>query len=140
MRILMISSEGWPLARSGAIADVLGALPRELRGRGHEVALAMPYYGEIRENKAIKTRILRVTLAVALGEKIHSAQLLESHTAEGIQVFFIRADEFFDRPGIYGEKGEPYPDAAERFIFLSKAAVELARRMTPTPDILHTHG
>jgi len=47
----MISSEGWPLARSGALSDVLVALPRELKRRGHEIAVAMPYYREVRENK-----------------------------------------------------------------------------------------
>src|SRR5438477_921750 len=139
MKILMISSEGWPLARSGMLADVLGALPRELHARGHEIALAMPYYREIRRNKKIKPRSLRVSVNISLGDKFHSADLLEARTAEDFQIFFIRCDEFFDRPGIYGEKGEPYPDNAARFIFFSKAAVELARRMTPTPEILHTH-
>ena len=69
MKILMISSEGWPLARSGALADVLVALPRELKARGHEIALAMPYYREIRENKRIKPKALSVSLEISLGEK-----------------------------------------------------------------------
>ncbi|MEO7167496.1 MAG: glycogen synthase [Spartobacteria bacterium] len=139
MKILMLSSEGWPLARSGVLADVLVALPRELKARGHEIALAMPYYREIRENKKIKTRPLRVSLDISLGEKVFPADLLEGRTAEDLQIFFVRCDELYDRPGIYQEKGEPYPDNAARFIFFSKAAVELARRMTPTPEILHCH-
>ena len=60
MKILMISSEGWPLARSGALADVLAALPRELKARGHEIALAMPFYREFRVGRALKTRKLPV--------------------------------------------------------------------------------
>jgi starch synthase len=139
MKILMISSEGWPLARSGALSDVVVALPRELKARGHEIALAMPYYREIRANKKIKPRSLRVSINISLGDKIHSADLLEARTAEDFQIFFIRCDEFFDRPGVYGEKGEPYRDNGARFIFFSKAAIELARRMTPTPEILHAH-
>ena len=139
MKILMISSEGWPLARSGALADVLVALPRELKARGHEVALAMPYYREIRQNKNVKTKPLSVSLEISLGEKKLAAALLEGRTAEDLQIFFVRCDELFDRPGIYTEKGEPYDDNAARFIFFSKAAVEIARRMTPTPDILHCH-
>jgi starch synthase len=139
MKILMISSEGWPLARSGALSDVVVALPRELKARGHEIALAMPYYREIRENKEIRRRSLRVSIDIPLGDKIHAADLLEARTAEDFQIFFIRCDELFDRPGVYGEKGEPYPDNAARFIFFSKAAIELARRMTPTPEILHAH-
>ena len=135
----MISSEGWPLARSGALADVLAALPRELKARGHEVAQVMPYYREIRQNKKIKTKPLRVRLEIPLGETRVGADVLEARTAEGLQIFFVRCDELYDRPGIYVEKGEPYPDNAARFIFLSKAAVEIARRMSPTPDILHCH-
>ena len=139
MKVLMISSEGWPLARSGALADVLVALPRELKARGHEIALAMPYYREIRQNKKIKTKPLHVSLEISLGEKVLSADLLEGRTAEDLQIFFVRCDELYDRPGVYMEKGEPYPDNAARFIFFSKAAVEIARRMTPTPEILHCH-
>jgi len=135
----MISSEGWPLARSGALADVLAALPRELKARGHEVAQVMPYYREIRQNKKIKTKPLRVRVEIPLGEKRVAADVLEARSAEGLQIFFVRCDELYDRPGIYVEKGEPYPDNAARFIFLSKAAVEIARRMSPTPDILHCH-
>jgi 3-phenylpropionate/cinnamic acid dioxygenase small subunit len=77
MKILMISSEGWPLARSGALADVLVALPRELKARGHEIALAMPYYREIRENKKIKPKPLSVSLEISLGEKRLAADLLD---------------------------------------------------------------
>lgn len=139
MKILMISSEGWPLARSGVLADVLVALPRELKARGHEIALAMPYYREIRQNKKIKTKSLRVRLEIPLGEKRLAADVLEGRTAEGLQIFFVRCDELFDRPALYGEMGEPYPDNAARFIFFSKAAVEIARRMNPTPEILHCH-
>jgi starch synthase len=139
MKILMISSEGWPLARSGALADVLVALPRELKARGHEIALAMPYYREIRENRKIKTRPLRVSLQIPLGEKTLTADLLEGRTAEGLQIFFVRCDELYDRAGVYQERGEPYSDNAARFIFFAKAAVEVARRMKPSPEILHCH-
>ncbi len=139
MKILMISSEGWPLARSGALSDILVALPRELKARGHEIALAMPYYREIRENKKIKTKPLGVSLEISLGEKKLSADLLEGRTAEDLQIFFVRCDELYDRPGIYQENGQTYADNAARFIFFSQAAVEIARRMTPSPEILHCH-
>jgi starch synthase len=135
----MISSEGWPLARSGALADVLAALPRELKARGHEVALVMPYYREIRQNKKIRTKPLRVRLEIPLGENRVAADVLEARTGEGLQIFFVRSDELYDRPGVYVDKGEPYPDNAARFIFFCKAAVEIARRMSPTPEILHCH-
>jgi starch synthase len=139
MRILMISPEGPPLSRAGAIVDVLDVLPRELRAHGHEVSVVLPFYREIRENPRFKENDTGVTLDVRVGDKTHIAEYLEGRSASGVQLFFVRCDEFFDRTGIYGEHGVPYEDNAARFIFFSKAAVELARRLTPTPQILHVH-
>ncbi len=135
----MISAEGPPLARATALVDVLEALPRELRARKHEVGIAMPYYREIREDPGIQAKDTGVTVDVRVGAKNYMAEFLEGRTASGVQTFFIRCDEFFDRAGIYGEHGVPYEDNAARFIFFCKAALELARRMTPTPQILHVH-
>jgi starch synthase len=139
MKVLMISAEGPPMLHAGALIDVLDALPRELRARGHEVAVALPFYREIRENPAFKEEDTGVTVDVRVGEKTYIAEYLQGHTASGVQLFLIRCDELFDRDGIYGEQGESYDDNAARFIFFSKAAVELARRLTPTPQILHVH-
>ncbi|MEY2502604.1 MAG: starch synthase [Verrucomicrobiota bacterium] len=139
MRILMISAEGPPLARATALVDVLEALPRELRARKHEVGIVMPFYREISENMAIDLRDTGITVDVRLGEKNYVAEFVEGRTAGGVQTFFVRCDAFFDRPTIYGEHGVAYEDNAARFIFFCKAAVEMARRMTPTPQILHCH-
>jgi starch synthase len=139
MRILMVSAEGPPLQRTGALIDVMNALPRELRERGHEVSVVLPYYREIRENTAFAQEETGITVDVRVGEKTLIAEFLEGHTETGVQLFFIRCDEFFDRPGIYGEHGKPYEDNAARFIFFCKAAVELARRLTPSVQILHAH-
>ncbi len=139
MKILMISSEGWPLARPGALADVLTALPRELKERGHELALTMPYYREVRENPTLQPESLHVAIKISVGEKIYEADILEARTPDEIQIFFIRCDEFYDRSRLYREEDEPFTDNAARFIFFAKAVIELARRMTPTPDVLHAH-
>ncbi|PYI94582.1 MAG: glycogen synthase [Verrucomicrobia bacterium] len=139
MRILMISAEGPPLARATALVDVLEALPRELRARKHEVGIVMPFYREISENMAFDLRDTGITVDIRLGAKNHVAEFIEGRTAGGVQTFFIRCDEFFGRASIYGEHGIAYEDNAARFIFFSKAALELARRMTPTPQILHVH-
>ena len=135
----MISAEGPPLSRATALVDVLEALPRELRARKHEVGIAMPFYREISENLAIDLRDTGITVDVQLGAKNYVAEFVAGRTAGGVQTFFIRCDEFFDRARVYGEHGVPYEDNAARFIFFSKAALEMARRMTPTPQILHCH-
>ena len=139
MRILMISPEGPPLSRATALVDVIEALPRELRARGHEIGIVVPYYREIRENTQVEHKDTGVTVDVRVGTKTHVAEFLAGRTAGGVQLFYVRNDEFFDRPGIYDEHGTPYEDNAARYIFFSKAAVELARRLAPSPQILHVH-
>lgn len=139
MRILMISPEGPPLARATALVDVMEALPRELRARGHEIGIVLPYYRAIRENTEIVHSDTGVTVDVRVGPQTHVAEFLSGRTSGGVQLFYVRCDEFFDRPGIYRDRGVPYDDNASRFIFFSKAALELARRLTPSPQILHVH-
>src|SRR5216117_121319 len=139
MRILMISAEGPPLQRAGALIDVMDALPRELRARGHEVSVALPYYREIRENTVFKEEDAGVAVDIQVGDRTYVAKYLEGRSASGVQLFLIRCDEFFDRVGIYGERGKLYEDNASRFIFFCKAALELSRRLTPQLQILHVH-
>jgi starch synthase len=139
MKILMISAEGPPLERAGALVDVMDALPSALRARGHEVSVALPFYREIRENRAFKKKDSGISVDVQAGDKIYVARYLEGRSASGVQLFLVRCDEFFDRVGIYGERGKPYEDNAARFIFFCKAALELARRLTPQLQILHVH-
>src|SRR6202047_3344292 len=106
MRILMISAEGPPLVRAGALVDVMDALPRELRARGHEVSVALPHYREIRENSAFKEEDTGVTVDVRVGDKNYIAEYLEGRSASGVQLFFIRCDDFFDRLVVFGEQGK----------------------------------
>src|SRR5438309_1410476 len=140
MRILMVSPEGPPLQRAGALIDVMDALPRALRSRGHEISVALPFYREIRENTAFKAKNTGVTVDVQVGKKTYPAKYLEGRSTSGVQLFLIRCDEFFDRPGIYGEHGKAYDDNAARFTFFCKATLELARRLTPPLQILHLHN
>jgi starch synthase len=135
----MISAEGPPLQRAGAVIDVLDGLPAALRSRGHEVCVALPFYREIRENRAFKKKDTGIAADVQVGDRVYAARYLEGRSASGVQLFLVRCDEFFDRDGIYGERGQPYEDNAARFICLCKAALELARRLTPQLQILHVH-
>lgn len=135
----MISPEGPPLRRAAALVDVLEALPRELRARGHEVGIALPFYREIGENPGLDLRETGVTADIQVGARTYLAEFWEGRTAGDVQIFFVRNDSLFDRAGLYGEHGEAYEDNATRFIFFSKAALELARRLAPAPEVLHLH-
>src|SRR5947199_4941923 len=139
MRILMISAEGPPLQRTGAVIDVMDGLPAALRSRGHEVCVALPFYREIRENRAFKKKDTGIAVDIQVGEKVYVARYLEGRSASGVQLLLIRCDEFFDRDGMYGEHGKAYEDNASRFIFFCKATIELSRRLTPQVQVLHAH-
>jgi len=139
MRILMISAEGPPLQGTSAVIDVMDGLPAALRSRGHDVCVALPFYREIRENLGFKKKDNGIAVDVQVGDKVYVARYLEGRSASGVQLILIRCDEFFDRDGIYGERGKPYEDNASRFIFFCKATLELARRLTPQVKVLHAH-
>src|SRR5437773_2372283 len=106
MRILMISAEGAPLERTGALVDVMDALPSALRARGHEVSVVLPFYREIKENRAFKKTNTGITVDAQVGDKTYVVRYLEGRRGSGVQLFLIRCDEFFDRVGIYGERGK----------------------------------
>jgi len=57
----------------------------------------------------------------------------------GVSLFAIERDEYFDRAHPYGEGGGDYPDSLDRFVFFSRAALELARHIEPVPEILHAN-
>jgi starch synthase len=139
MKILMASSEMTPLARTGGLGDVLESLPAELERRGHEVSVVLPFYRSIRENRKLEIKSTGVSFAVQIGSKRVETEIMECCAPNDVQVFLVRRDEYFDRTGIYGSGDRAYEDNAERFIFFSKAVIELAKRMSPRPDLLHVH-
>jgi starch synthase len=138
MKILMATSEFAPLASTGALGETVRTLAVELKRLGHEVSVAMPLYRSIREGR-YQLEPSCDPLQVPLGEKKVTAEFLATKTSDGIPVFLVRRDEYFDRSGIYSGNERAYEDNSERFIFFAKAVVELARQITPGIDIIHCH-
>ena len=135
MKILFTASEMYPLARTGGLGDVLEALPAALAARGHEVSVVLPCYRGLRD----RAKDTGVRLAVQVGARRVGVEVWETAAPNGVQVFLLRQDEYFDRSGLYGPEGGDFVDNAERFIWFSKAVVELARRVVPPPEIVHAH-
>lgn len=140
MNILMAASELAPLVRSGGLADAVAELSGELQKHGHEVSVVLPYYRSIREDKSLKVRKTGVRFTVPVGAGRYPCDVYECKTASGVQVFLIARDEYFDRSGLYGIEGRDYQDNAARFIFFTKCVVELARRVEPSPAVVHLHS
>jgi len=138
MTILFAASEMDPLARTGGLGDVVEALPAALAARGHEVSVVLPCYRGLAETAA-GARSTGVRIPVQIGSKQLDAEILECTAPNGVQVFLVRRDEYFDRSSLYGPEGRAYDDNAERFIFFSRAVMELTRRILPPPQIVHVN-
>jgi starch synthase len=139
MKILHAGSELTPFARTGGLGDVLEELPAALAERGHEVSVALPCYGGLRDDARLGARDSGVRLHIPAGSRTHEIEIWIGRAPNGVQVFLVRSDELFDRPGIYGVHGQDFGDNAERFIVFSKAVLELARRISPPLDLIHVH-
>src|ERR1700730_6423391 len=134
----MATSEFSPLGSTGDLGDQVRILTTELKKLGHDVSVVMPYYRSVREGK-YEIRPTNGELQINLGGKRASSDVVETTSPDGVQVYLVRRDEYFDRSGIYGADGRSYEDNAERFIFFSKVVLELASRISPAPDLIHAH-
>jgi len=133
MRVLFCASEIVPLAKTGGLADVAGALPAALAARGVDVRLAMPRYRGI----AIEREHLG-PVQVRVGERVLAGTVGEAHLPGGhLPVWLVDQPALFDRPGLYGEGGTDYPDNLIRFTFFSRAVLQWLRRDAWQPEVIH---
>jgi starch synthase len=113
MKILFLSSEVVPFAKTGGLADVAGALPAALEHLGHEVRIALPKYKEVKVSGD----------SAILGKNI--------------KVHFIANDKLYNRDGLYGDNEGDHPDNLERFVFYCRESLELMKKRGFRPDIIH---
>jgi starch synthase len=132
LKILMVASEAAPFAKTGGLADVIGALPVALRSYSCDAAVLLPRYGGISLKRA--RRVL--DLPVWLGPARYDTSV---HLAPGdTPVYLLDCPPLYDRPGCYGENGADYPDNHVRFAVLARAALGVARHVF-RPHVLHCH-
>ena len=144
LRILFISAEVTPFARTGGLGDVNGALPPVLAAQGHDVRVVMPLYQTIRDREWPLTQTV-ADLQVPLVFGVRQAQVWQTAlsgqmgTEPEAPIYFIEQGEYFARPGLYGAETGDYPDNALRFVFFCRAALALAERLQWFPHIFHCH-
>jgi starch synthase len=138
MKILVASSEVHPFSKTGGLADMVGALAKFLGRAGHSVGVVTPLYRCVRE-KLPGLRLLDWKLDFPMGAGRAQGRVWTPEPAPGLTLYFIEHPQFFERLELYQERGSDYPDNAERFIFFSKAVVNLARYLPWRPEILHLH-
>ncbi len=123
LNVLFLSSEVFPFAKTGGLADVASALPQALKEIGNDVRLAIPRYGFVNERKFRIHEIIRLkNIDIPIGKKTAKLNVKSSFLVGErikVQIYFIDSPEFFYRPGIYQDpkSKKDYPDNDERFIF-----------------------
>ena len=144
LRILFVSAEVAPFAKTGGLGDVVGALPKALAALGHDVRVVMPFYQTVREGNFPLTEAF-ADLQVPLVVGNRTTRVWQSPLPNGkesthqVPVYFLEQDEFFNRPGLYGTQDGDYPDNALRFTYLCRAALTLAARFEAFPQVVHCH-
>jgi starch synthase len=138
LKILMITSEAIPFAKSGGLGDAVSALAIALSRLGHDVRIFMPRYYFIDRDKLSP---LEGGMGVPIGSEEHWTGVFESTLPDSIvPVYFLDFEKYYGRTGVYGSSSQAeYPDNPERFALLSRAAFQLCRKLSWIPDIMHAH-
>ena len=130
MKILYCTSEARPFAATGGLADVAGSLPQALRQRLIGCRVVMPLYEdipqELRDNMQFVT-----SLSVPVAWRRQYCGVFEARSG-GVIYYLIDNQYYFKRKGLYG-----HYDDAERFAFLSRAALEMLPYLDFKPDVIH---
>jgi starch synthase len=139
MRISHLSAEVAPFAKSGGLGDVAGALPKAQAELGHDVAVWMPLYREVR--KALRERGIEPQVACdpfhVGGQQV--GVLRASLPDSEVPLFLIGADEYFDRPQIYSPAANGEDDGVVRYALFVRAVLTAMHRLGNAPHILHAH-
>lgn len=137
-KILFVSPEVVPFAKTGGLADVAGALPKALKGIGCDIRLVLPLYQMVRQGEFPLKKVLE-NLQIPLGRHHIAADIYEGELEAGLPVYFIERDEFYDRRFLYGASKGDYFDNDLRFGFFSQGALTLSQALGFQPTIIHCH-
>lgn len=136
--ILMVTSEAWPLAKTGGLGDAVSGLAQALVADDAEVSLLMPAWrGSLDAVQNLRG------IAELHGLPGGAAKLLRGDCKTiGVPVLLLQNDALYDRESLYVDAdGNEYHDNAVRFAALSMAAARIARGIdgVPKPAIVHAH-
>ena len=135
MRICFVASEVAPLAKTGGLADVAGALPRYLHEQGHDVRVFMPLYSSIGIAPLNAMPVPQAqNVELRLGAHVYRFSLLETRLpGSQTPLLLVHCPEAFDRPSIYTSGSDEHL----RFLVLQRATLESCQRLAFSPQIVH---
>ena len=134
-KILFAASECVPFMKTGGLADVVGALPKEFDKNEWDVRVVMPNYRGI-PDKFRNTFQYVTHFYMGTGPMVpHTHVGIMQYEYEGITYYFIDNLDYFG-----AEK--PYADTrtdVEKYIFFCKAVLSILPVVDFKPDIIHCH-
>lgn len=137
LKVLVVASECVPFAKTGGLADVVGALPRALAEHGHDVRVVLPRYRVAKRHPADK---LGPSLGVPVAGGTAWAAVWAAHMGtSSAKAYLLDHERLFDRDGLYDDVNGEFGDNLARFAFLSRGALELCRMLDFRPDVIHVH-
>jgi starch synthase len=135
LKLCILSSEIVPYAKTGGLADVAGALVRNLSALGHDVRAFMPLYPIVRRNYPELQPVLGAQrAALTIGDTEYWFSLLTAgFPGSDAPIYFVDCPALFDRAGLYTND----PDEHRRFLLFTRATLEGCRRLGFAPHIFH---
>ncbi len=138
LKILFVTPEVEPFVKVGGLADMVGALPKELAKLGHDVRIICPAYGSVK--RLGEWRALPEPLGVEVGPEGMWARTWETVVpGTAVPAYFLENNDFFARPEVYTGPWGSCEDNDLRFAFLSRGALALCQQLNWTPDVVHCH-
>jgi starch synthase len=138
MHIVFAASECAPYVKTGGLADVVDALPREIVRLGHQVTVYLPYYRQVAARVPDKKAVIR-SITIPFRSYSRFVTILDGGKHDGVQIYFVDCPELFDREYIYATPTGDYGDNWERFGLFSRAVLEAGKQIA-VPDIFHLHN
>lgn len=135
MRVIHMSAEGYPAAKVGGLADVVGALPKYQTSLGYEAGVILPFYDNAFGKSSTYTTDF--VCEVTLGELKYSAEVLKLENSMeqfGYYLYQVKIEGLLDRPNVYG-----YEDDTERFVAFQKVALDWILQFEKAPEVIHCH-
>lgn len=138
--ILFVASEMTPFIKTGGLGDVVGSLPKALAGPDTVVKVVLPLYSEINYEKFGIRKIMEGN-CVQMGNCCEFFSVHHSSAIEGIDVYFVEFNKYFNRPWVYSDRWTrvDYLDNPYRYAFLSRAALQVTKDLNFRPDVVHVH-
>lgn len=133
LKVLFLAAEAAPLIKVGGLADVAGALPAEMRRKGHDIRIVLPLHPSLRGMTAGKKPDARP--AVSARGSMMQAEAYRIDIGE-VPAYLIDGPPLRATDSIYhADSGRDAP----KYVFFSLAALELARTLGWKPDLVHTN-